>query len=828
MMLRRAEVSRAGRVHRFMLCDSSPQAGYDWLWCQYKEVQHNMLTSICRASHSLAADIERFCEDEISIHGDSWVPAPSPLPGWQPHLRVIGHGITEHICPPMALASGQSSLPHKARAVLHAWFLESPCDGLDNCADSIQCVCSDLGVEVGLADFHCTSLHSLLPEWLREEEQLQPDIDAGGESSVDEGGELMIDVQTDNANAVPTVRAERTFFLQNALPVYGTQHCVNNATQAVHQGMQWWETFHQHLKRIEGLLERDERRERFVNSCILAVPSLADKAPAFRSFSADLYDKRWKAVCLFVKVLVPLLPLLRQAWDANRYILSVDGDGPAKDAAFSPADLTETFRCNLFYRYVDFVIQTETVPSDALGAWCEGCNCHEPLLLHLSDHRRHAMMGQHYDKSVTACPMSGMRADLMAAGHLDDVFAMCWKSLEEHVLVGPSSGWYPLGRDDMLVLQADMERARGLLDLELRTKFHYWKCLPWKLCGLAHRSEAVARRLAVHALAMFLECPQQQAHHRVTWSLLRDGAPFRAGMDEFIAGKSRWLCGSAFTAQIGMFRLFPIAETTVESRHARVSLDEKKHPIGPVRVSLSNRMSMMEKKITHDPSYVQRLVEQFVTTRSMVNIAPALGLQRHPQLDGAPRHHSSLRVLLGKVVYNCDLEFRFLSMKAEMKIQEQYKRKLGEADKRFCDEKVAVTEQSILRDVMLAHLRERLDLSGPSLVFSVPRGSFSSMQALQDVLDKPRAKARRGPALLEPEPFGADDAFDVETCKEAETAGDIFFSIVSLVPANRKTIRVDVGTGGTLSQESIAIAKHTCLETHLHFPGSFQARAAAC
>jgi len=106
--------------------------------------------------------------------------------------------------------------------------------------------------------------------------------------------------------------------MPNACTTYGLQHCIDNLTSNLHQGLLYWQSFHSQLKNIEGLLTRQDRRQRFVHTCLYGSP-FQSSAPLFRKWSQTLYEGRWKEVCKFIKRLTGILHPLRQAWDANKY-----------------------------------------------------------------------------------------------------------------------------------------------------------------------------------------------------------------------------------------------------------------------------------------------------------------------------------------------------------------------------------------------------------------------------------------------------------------------------------------------------------------------------
>jgi hypothetical protein len=143
-------------------------------------------------------------------------------------------------------------------------------------------------------------------------------------------------------------------------------------------------------------------------------------------------------------------------------------------------------------------------------------------------------------------------------------------------------------------LLADLRSAQSHLLALLRVKTAFWKSLPWLLVGLAHGDVEVARRLGRRAIELFDKDPRQEAHHRLTWHWLRPG-PLRTALTIFVGGDGLLSDGgSILVKNVARLRFVMVVETTVEAKHARVTAARRSHVIGPVRVSLSNRLVMLE------------------------------------------------------------------------------------------------------------------------------------------------------------------------------------------------------------------------------------------
>eukprot|EP00969_Alexandrium_andersonii_P106300 4690071-Alexandrium_andersonii.AAC.1 len=74
---------------------------------------------------------------------------------------------------------------------------------------------------------------------------------------------------------------------------------------------------------------------------------------------------------------------------------------------------------------------------------------------------------------------------------------------------------------------------------------------------------------------------------------------------------------SAFLQVLASFRFIPIMEDCIEGAHAVVSKQGAKGTLtlGPVRVSLANRLPLIRDRIRGDARFLERLGEQFERAR---------------------------------------------------------------------------------------------------------------------------------------------------------------------------------------------------------------------
>ena len=129
----------------------------------------------------------------------------------------------------------------------------------------------------------------------------------------------------------------------------------------------------------------------------------------------------------------------------------------------------------------------------------------------------------------------------------------------------------------------------------------------------------------------------------------------------------RWSLGRAFKKTIAKYKFVPVVETTIESKHQKVSTEEKRHHIGPVRVSLSNRMPWLEQNLAKHPETITEILDSFSKARKLHQMPLAFGLEEHPLLVNKKHTTSQLVTSFGCIVYHCVLATAFRSLKPAAK-----------------------------------------------------------------------------------------------------------------------------------------------------------------
>ena len=297
-----------------------------------------------------------------------------------------------------------------------------------------------------------------------------------------------------------------------------------------------------------------------------------------------LYTKCWQVVITCLTKLLPLFPILQQAWDEAKYLAGGDTDAATATVA---RGVTAALASNLFCSYVCMVHSLHGVVA-SFEKWLESCPCHEHLQSDLKKLRR----GER--KRVAAilsdCPMKGKRAPELAAGSLEATL----EKLENQLLQCFSEDQgRELSDDERSILTKDFEYGR----------------VYQSICGLLFPPNSasgencpgvfVAWRIAGQALLLRAQKPacwstmnpwpmnariQEQHHHPLTLEFLQEGTNLRADVEQLASGGP---ISARLSSSCAPFTFVSVAERVVEGLHRNVKIAAKHLSLGPTKVSLA-------------------------------------------------------------------------------------------------------------------------------------------------------------------------------------------------------------------------------------------------
>ena len=265
----------------------------------------------------------------------------------------------------------------------------------------------------------------------------------------------------------------------------------------------------------------------------------------------------------------------------------------------------------------------------------------------------------------TRCPLGGMLAPEMAAGHFLQWVERMWRNIEADLFIAPLP-YSCRNRTDTEreLLLKDLQSVQVYIISMLQLKLHFWNVLPW------YETEAVAG--AKKVLEMFLRDPREEVHHPYTWYMMSDRV-FRRALEQHASGKPRSQLHPNYRQAIAKFRFFHIVETCVEALHAVPSKETKTKYVGPVPLSLANKWPLFQRWVAVGHARTTDLVHAFESTRDDELVRKDLGLEHHPRVRGCTRDRLHQRLI--ELVYNVDLVGMYRDLRVQRSTQQREHRR---------------------------------------------------------------------------------------------------------------------------------------------------------
>ena len=233
-MLWWARYAQKSQLWYFAKLDASPQAGLELLASEVDVVAACDLVSVADA---VAVWEMTGWSSEYGKH-----PSRDPLGRDRPEFgRFIANAFRRHLRPLQVLGSKRATLEHKVMAWLSSFRLETAStNSLVQDLHRVVSFCTDMGTELGVADFVCKGVDAALPPWraAAAPSALQADVD---------------DVGSDAAVAVvaaPPAERQPDHLLPLTFVAPDILHIVSNALEDMAADMQHWSPFVQQLKQV--------------------------------------------------------------------------------------------------------------------------------------------------------------------------------------------------------------------------------------------------------------------------------------------------------------------------------------------------------------------------------------------------------------------------------------------------------------------------------------------------------------------------------------------------------------------------------------------------
>ena len=285
----------------YLYADSSPQVGADWLMSIVMLIRDDDLERCVGAADYLKSSAEEF-KAAVAANDDDRMHEVAQ----KRHAEgvFLQSAIKHHKQLPMGLGSGRTTMEHKCRSLCRKFFAEAQTlEHTQKVLQQVQCFCTDMGTELGIADMGGCTLTSVLPSWM-----------------VEHG------VQQDQDVALPQPLGPLAdaFVFPDAVVSPGLLHICSNMTKDVDKSMEWWSSFFTGFKAIAQFMNRKFMRQRFIGFCLKNTP-YAWLESKFQEGVPNPVDWRWGVLVSVLDKILPLGRHLRKAWDPVRFKKGPEG-----------------------------------------------------------------------------------------------------------------------------------------------------------------------------------------------------------------------------------------------------------------------------------------------------------------------------------------------------------------------------------------------------------------------------------------------------------------------------------------------------------------------
>ena len=545
---------------------------------------------------------------------------------------------------PQFLASGAATLANKVRLLVFVLWMSVPpprVASVRTVVANVVCATTDMGTELGIGEFEAP-LRSVLPAWA-----LPARADEEGGLQEDLGLEAdCVDASPDSVG--DDVHGDRVF--PHGMIVAGMMHIIHNLSWLADSKLQHFDTWLAGLKSIVALLHHKHNRDPYIFSCVAGSRFAGYRSVLEKSIPA-VVEWRWGVITHIIEFLMPLQFVLKSTFDASKYRAQRrmkqrdqggeggeeqdEEHGPQKENAgdFDPTVCERTVTSSFWWGYLHMLNTFHRV-LEGLRSWSEQCPCHE-CFHNLTQNQKSDFVRiqrelnrdyEQWDGVHFKCPASGMRAPELAAGSWEMVFGRLLTSFHEE------ANAHILGVTDLelAIITNDLHSARTVILDELKSKLHFWRCLPWRCCALAHPDVLVARDHAKQILDDWEAMDQSPVkHHPMTIHMLTGSlkdaiVAFRDGGCRFADDELSALCARLY--------FVPVNERTIEGIFSQTRLAAENRRVSPPFVSFALRFPMWEqqckrKREPDQPSLLHLTIDAFQHVRKRRKLPAALGLE---------------------------------------------------------------------------------------------------------------------------------------------------------------------------------------------------------
>ena len=278
-----------------------------------------------------------------------------------------------------------------------------------------------------------------------------------------------------------------------------------------------------------------------------------------------------------------------------------------------------------------------------------------------------------------------------------------------------------------------------------------------------------------------------------------------------------------FREQIIEGRFANMVETTIEEKHSRVTTARRGGFIGPVRISLANRLPMFERWIRRGTLKLPLFLKAFEQTREIVRAPFLFGIETHPLLKGGFRRGKrksswSVRNALNKIIYRCDIDSMFQDTRDAAVRDAKKKAAQARKNARFMAQTRRFgmgTFECVQQKALEGHFRVTLDKNK----FYSTGAAGMGLKRMSTALTETACKRLR----VDEDAAECDGADIVDLDGMVPSIGldeQIVFRIVQDNPSKKKTVRVPLAGGRKVRSGMIVTLHADGGPTHKRADGS--------
>lgn len=713
----------------FLWCDSSPQAGADWLLSIFDYILDQDVANCFKHLQTSYASTDALKhaaahQDETTFDAQSVLPLVAER---EIATQFLTSKIRRHRQMPMGLGSGATTLEHKCQALALKFLHETHClESLRRVSQRVISVTVDMGVEAGVAEAHGGDIVSYLPPWIGDRDGLRED--AGLDSA--------------------SLPSEHVF--PNALLSAGLDHVANNLLADMDSHLQSYSGWLPGFKSLAYLLSSKHLLNRLVARCVNGTPN-QPLASCFETCVENVAKWRWGTIVKTLPQILRLQRALTLVWNQSLFLkgeesLQEEGD------AFRCAIVTETVQDQSWWAFGHMLLELHSIGNFA-SSWGSVCPCHDWVTTSLDglpenvratklllEGRKVLGLDSLFDGVGCDCPLKGKRAPELASNRLLPLVRDRARAAKADVILASA----PLDQEGRERVLNDYDLGCNYVFMVLEIKLGHWATPPWIFAGFGlPNKDGSHSALAKKALDEFSKLPEDQIHHhRLSWKVLRPKSSLRAQV-ESLAGNTE-SDASQFPELLSAFIPFffvPVVERIVEGAHSQVHRHTGYRKVSGAFISCSQRLPEMD--VLLDTSQGQEaFVEAFQKLRRPRQLANAFRFTTHPtwrDITSRPaKQQGGIRKLCNAIMYSTDPQTMFASHKD---VRRLHKRRQGEAaqanQQLFPKQSLAVSQEGVMQCELVKHIRDSLV---PGNFYSLPESGKAEPLASQLALPEPEMK----------------------------------------------------------------------------------------